>query len=127
MLTQPPNHSCTFPLQAQPLTEDNRTHCQAERLTLCPNEKALKNRHSILSVRTLTGMVYYLDEILKCQGQQVIHMPNVLEEMIQNSSCKNRTQKKLLISPYRPFKRIHEQIKTIFFNYKCITDPYEIS
>ena len=114
MLTQPPNHSCTFPLQAQPLTEDNRTHCQAERPTLCPNEKALKNRHSILSVRTLTGMVYYLDEILKCQGQQVIHMPNVLEEMIQNSSCKNRTQKNYLFPHTGPLKEFMNKLKQYF-------------
>ena len=72
--------------------EGNRTHHPAERPTLCSYEKALKNRHSVLSGRTLTGLVHYLDEILKYQGQQVIHMPNVLEETIQNSSCKNRTQ-----------------------------------
>ena len=89
-------HSCTSVThvnsasQSQPhisltnmaFTEDDRTHRQAERSTLSPCEKPLRNRHSALPVRTLTGLVCYLDVILKYQGQWVIHMPNVLGETI---------------------------------------------
>ena len=63
-------------------TEDNRTHHQFERPTLSPCEKALRNRHLLFPVRALTGLLRYLDEILKCLGQQVIHMPNVFGETI---------------------------------------------
>ena len=48
MLTQPPNLSYTSLSETQPLTEDNRTHHQAERPTSSPCEKSLRNRHSAL-------------------------------------------------------------------------------
>ena len=69
MLTQPPHHSHTSLLQTQPLTQDNRTHHQFERPTLRPCEKALRNRYLLFPVRALTGLLHYLDEIKKCQGQ----------------------------------------------------------
>ena len=46
MLTQPPNHSRTFYLQNMTFAEGNKIHRQADRPTLSPCEKALRNRHS---------------------------------------------------------------------------------
>ena len=48
MLAQPPNQNSTFLSQTQPLNEDNRAHHWAEKPTLSPCEKALRNGHSAL-------------------------------------------------------------------------------
>ena len=63
-------------------TEDNRTYHQAEKPIISPSEMTLRNRHSTVPCENSTGLIRYLDEILKCLGQQVIHMPNVFGETI---------------------------------------------
>ena len=90
MLTQPPNHNWTFLSQTRPLLKITGYTVRLKGPPSDPVKSPCETGYLSLLVRTLTELVHYLDEIKKYQGQQVIHMPNVFGETIQNSSCKNR-------------------------------------
>ena len=104
MLTQPPNHSRTFYLQNMTFAEGNKIHRQADRPTLSPCEKALRNRHSATpwenSDRTDT-LPGWNQEISKAASHPYAQClwRNDLKFFLQEQDMKN------IISSDRSFKR----------------------
>ena len=82
MLTQPLNHNCTFFSQTQPLLTITGHMARLKSPPSPPMKNPWETGSLLLPVRTLTGLVHYLDEILKYYRQQVIHMSNNFGEMI---------------------------------------------
>ena len=90
MLTLDHYQNFTSLSQTQPLLNITGHTARLKGPLSAPVRKPWEKGILLFPVRTLTGLLHYLDEIKKYQGQQVIHMPNVFGETIQNSSCKNR-------------------------------------
>ena len=118
VLTQPPNHSRPFLLQSMTSAEGNRIHCQAERPTLSPCEKALRNRYSSIlwenSYRTGT-LPGWNQEMSRAASHPYARClwRNDLKFFLYEKDMRNYSFPQT--DPVRGI--IHDQIKTIFLNY----------